>query len=166
MAAIDLELVKWLKTNFPENSRLLEFGSGHGTAHLTTHFEVFSVEHDPEWIGVVSETQYIHAPIEPDPAGDNWYSWNPLEVLLDQDFPVVLIDGPLLSIGRPHIKNWIKSHSESLLWSNPELLLVVDDCFLSPVLPLITYLEKSGWICFHQGGPQTHPFKVFRQIAG
>ena len=75
---------------------VLELGSGYGTEILSQHYTVYSIEHDPRWIGKYEST-YIHAPI----VG----SWYDLEVLNEElpkiePYDILLIDGPPWVIGR------------------------------------------------------------------
>ena len=85
--SIDVDLYNWLLTNVPEQSTILELGSGFGTSALVKHWNVFSVEENPQWVNAY-HNQYIYAPIKND-----WYDRQALKVLPDS-YDVLLVDGP------------------------------------------------------------------------
>lgn len=87
--AISTELFMWMLQNIPKGSTILELGSGTGTKQLTKHYNVYSVEHDSKWLGLVPDTHYIYAPLQ-----DDWYNVSVLEEQLPKHYDVLLIDGP------------------------------------------------------------------------
>lgn len=73
---------------------LLELGSGWGTGVLSNFSEIYSVEHDPRWVGQY-RSHYIHAPIV-----DGWYDVEVLKKELPKEYDLILVDGPPGYIGR------------------------------------------------------------------
>lgn len=68
-------------------STIIELGSGNvSTPALAEHYNVISVEHDENWVGIHEDVTYIHAPVK-----GNWYDTANLRDLPDHTF--VLIDG-------------------------------------------------------------------------
>ena len=57
------EIFSWLEENLEPGAKILEFGSGHGSIRLSEQFELISVEHNPDWLGLSAST-YIHAEIQ------------------------------------------------------------------------------------------------------
>ena len=85
------ELFNWIRENLPEGKTILEFGSGGGTVELLKHYKVYSVEHDPKWIGYAEGGNYIHAPIK----SYDGYSWYDISKLTDlPEYDLILVDGP------------------------------------------------------------------------
>jgi len=80
---------------------VVELGSGHGSARLAADLpptcRLVSVEHDGRFVGLVRDTQYIHAPIK-----GGWYD----RTILQQRMPApheqcaIVVDGPPKHIGR------------------------------------------------------------------
>ena len=91
----------------PEGSTFLELGSGKGTAKLVEHFNVYTVEHDPEYVGMVPGAHYIHAPLVPVKRNKRfselveWYDVDVLKRELPASYAAILVDGPPSSKRRP-----------------------------------------------------------------
>ena len=95
-------LLEYLKQNLPEGKTILELGSGKGTEELVKNWKVSSIEHDSKWVGVVPQTNYIHAPLTPHKAlkrheGTLWYDRRVLTeqiVKSNLQYDLILVDGP------------------------------------------------------------------------
>jgi len=87
--AISKELLDWILKNIPEGSTILELGSGYGTKELVKKYNVYSVEHNEEWLNIAEESNYIYAPLE-----NGWYDREILIKELPKKYDVLLIDGP------------------------------------------------------------------------
>ena len=97
------EVMDWIYDNLPENSTILEFGSGEGTVELSSRYQMVSVEHDEDWLGL-SEGRYIHAGIVQNSVStrfnqQGWYDPKKL-INLPSTVDAVIIDGPPGDIGR------------------------------------------------------------------
>ena len=87
-----------------KGATVVEFGSGHGSEMLAEHLNLYSIEHDEDWLGLTSST-YIHAPIKSNEhatkAGQS--GWYDTKIVL-QHWPrrvdLVIVDGPPGFIGR------------------------------------------------------------------
>ena len=104
-----IEAFEWIESNIEYGSTILEFGSGKGTKRLCKNYEVYSVEHNVEWLDL-AESNYIYAPIildENRDAGDEigWYNPNPIRENLPKNISLLIIDGPPAKIGRSGILN-------------------------------------------------------------
>ena len=98
-----LQLMRVLAAN---KGSILEFGSGEGTNELAKHFTVTSVEHDFNWLGVCPSSNYIHAPLQSNEDGTQWYSTDILKDKLPKEVDIIFVDGPPGFIGRePFIDN-------------------------------------------------------------
>lgn len=86
--SIEQVIVDWIYNNIPENSIILELGSGYGTADLVKKYKVYSVEEDKKWLNLIPDSNYIYAPLK-----DNWYDISFIEKI-DPDYKLLLIDGP------------------------------------------------------------------------
>lgn len=97
------EVMSWIFTNISQGSTILEFGSGHGSIILSTKYNLISVEHNAEWLGL-SSGDYIHAEIVENPISTEfgqkgWY--NPEKLLhLPPFVDLIIIDGPPGGVGR------------------------------------------------------------------
>tara|TARA_Y100000766_G_scaffold285313_1_gene307852 strand:+ start:309 stop:824 length:516 start_codon:yes stop_codon:yes gene_type:complete len=103
---LPLEVFDWLEENIPHGSCILEFGSGAGSVILSENYQLISIEHDEQWLGL-SSGNYIHAPIVPNQVSNKYSEsgWYDLEMLqnLPSSVDVILIDGPPGDIGRTGI---------------------------------------------------------------
>ena len=98
------EAFEWIESNIPEGSRILEFGSGHGSERLARRYDVWSVEHDEEWLGI-TPVNYVHAPIVDNEASSavgeiGWYDPSALQESRPESVALIIVDGPPGSIGR------------------------------------------------------------------
>ena len=104
----------WLSENIKEGSTILEFGSGHGSIELAKRYDLISIEHDKQWIGI-SESRYVHAPITDNPISQEnnqvgWYETTSItEIVQEIPISVFIIDGPPGDIGRHGILSIIDS---------------------------------------------------------
>ena len=72
----------------------MELDSGWGSSQFSKHYTVYSVEHNPRWLGKYN-THYIHVPIK-----DKWYNPAILKEKLPDNYDLILVDGPPGFIGR------------------------------------------------------------------
>ena len=79
----------------PKGMTILEFGSGYGSSELSKHYEMYSIEHDEEWLNKYN-VNYIYAPLKPikEDLLINWYDIEILERELPKKYDLILIDGP------------------------------------------------------------------------
>ena len=120
--AITQQLYNVIRLMLPDNSVILEFGSGEGTIALCQNYEVHSVEHDEEWVGHCVETNYIHAPLKnsESPVNHIWYDDKIVQARVPDSPDLIIIDGPPGVIGR----GGILYHMDSFNCSTP---IIVDD---------------------------------------
>lgn len=88
--AISKELFEWILKHIPKGSTILELGSGNGTKELVKFYNVYSVEHNIDWVNLVPESKYIYAPLV-----DGWYDIEILKSQLPSHYDLLLIDGPV-----------------------------------------------------------------------
>jgi len=119
---ITQQLYNLIRLMLPDDSVILEFGSGEGTIALCQNYEVHSVEHDEEWVGHSEGTNYIHAPLKdfelPEP--HIWYDVDKVGISVPKSPDLVMIDGPPGVIGR----GGVLFHLNSFDYSMP---IIVDD---------------------------------------
>jgi len=98
------EIHDYLIEIFPNGGLILEFGSGDGTARLMEHFEVISIEHDPEWVEKVSSQCHLASIVANDISTNfgqsGWYDTDIVLNVIKPEIDIVLIDGPPGIIGR------------------------------------------------------------------
>jgi hypothetical protein len=88
--AISRKLFEWILNHLPKGSTILELGSGNGTKELVKFYNVYSVEHNIEWVNLVPESTYIYAPLI-----NGWYDVEILKQELPTHYDLLLIDGPI-----------------------------------------------------------------------
>ena len=97
------EAFRWIEENIEPNSKVLEFGSGDGSHRLVNRYQLWSIEHDPQWLNQ-TKSNYVHAPIAENPVSieyneAGWYDPKFLEAIPNY-VELILIDGPVGTIGR------------------------------------------------------------------
>jgi hypothetical protein len=105
------EIFEWISQTIPEGANILEFGSGDGSQILSKKYQLWSVEHNQEWVGV-SQSNYIFAPIVDNPessvAGEKgWYDPELFDSTPSR-VEVIIIDGPPGVIGRTGICSFLE----------------------------------------------------------
>lgn len=97
------EVIAWINDNLSKGCTIVEFGSGHGSVALSSHFNLISVEHDEKWLNLSNGT-YIHAEIVQNPISNqhNQTGWYDPEGFVNlPDFAdLIIVDGPPGNIGR------------------------------------------------------------------
>ncbi|MED5350599.1 MAG: DUF6395 domain-containing protein [Candidatus Thermoplasmatota archaeon] len=103
--AITEQVYGLIRYMLPSESTIVEFGSGEGTILLTRNYDVYSIEHDEEFLGIAPMSTYIHAPIREYDGimGKGWYDADIIQDSLPPDYDLILVDGPPGSIGRDGI---------------------------------------------------------------
>lgn len=135
---LPIEAFEWIENNIEAGSKLLEFGSGHGSNRLTARFELWSVEHDEDWLEI-TESNYIHAPIVPNEVSTRegeigWYDPERFD-LFPPRVSLIIIDGPPGHIGRSGILAYL-----DILPQTDYLL--IDDVDREPEKSLCTNILK------------------------
>lgn len=120
----------WLIDNLKEGSNVLEFGSGEGTKLLTEKFNVTSIEHDIDYVGLDPKSKYIHAEFI-----NGWYDVSKLQGL-NKPFDAIIIDGPNGHLGRHNLLN-------NLNLFNFNTIIIVDDINRKPEMNIFKELIKD-----------------------
>jgi len=108
---------------------------------LTQHFKVYSVEHDPKWVGFVKTSTYIHAPIKKMKVKEfsdvtGWYDPEVLKENLPPSYDLILVDGPPSFFGRGGFYEYIHLF-------NTKTTIFIDDVDRDPELNLVKLLSKK-----------------------
>lgn len=115
--SVDEALLEYIFFTLPTGKTILEFGAGMSTVIFRANgYNVISVEHNKDFVGLVEGVTYIHAPIELyDDKYDlppsikkrvqseqtGWYNRQVLgEKLNNISYDLILIDGPPRNYGR------------------------------------------------------------------
>lgn len=136
--ALHKDVFMWIRGNIKEGSTILELGSGSATVELCKFYNVYSIEHDKQWVGK-SKSTYIHAPLiqyNDENGNYRWYDVDILKEKLPKSYDLLLIDGPPGSIGRiPFLYN--------LELFNTSVPIMVDDTSRSDELFLCNQLKSK-----------------------
>ena len=136
------ELQDWIFNNLSEGSKILEFGSGTGTIELAEQYDVTSVEDNEEWLYLAQDSTYIYAPLVND-----WYDWQALDILKNETFDLILIDGPYDLTKRTGVFDWFQANPK--VFSNA--ILMIDDNAMESTIELPALFKDAGWEQIHQG---------------
>ncbi len=84
---------------------IVELGSGRGTTALCSKYNVYSIEHNPQWVNKIPQSHYIYAPLKPYkisafPTQTQWYDIEVLKAQLPQKYDLIIVDGPTGATGR------------------------------------------------------------------
>ena len=136
----------YIRSILPSNKTILEFGSGFGTTQLGKHYEMYSVENQPEWFDVYSElTTYINCRSKmyddeynaPDIEGNKgWYHPDDLFPNLPEHYDLILVDGPG---GGKWGRAGFYKHIDKF---NTNVPIVFDDIQRSPEFELMESVSK------------------------
>lgn len=87
--------------------RVLELGAGESTEYLSKRYqEVTTIEHNPNYLGLVLKVNYLYAPLVPYQDGyfrdaTAWYDVDKIRHFLrPRCFDAIIVDGPKGSYGR------------------------------------------------------------------
>jgi len=129
--SITEETFELIKSLLPEGKTILELGSGYGTEQLSKHYKLFSVEHNPNWVGKYNST-YIYCPLinQDKSEFEQWYNIDLVLEELPKDYDLLLVDGPPSDFRRTNFINHITKFNKEAIW-------VFDD--LQREYDLITY---------------------------
>tara|TARA_B110000914_G_C15516320_1_gene473772 strand:+ start:2271 stop:2852 length:582 start_codon:yes stop_codon:yes gene_type:complete len=121
---LPFDIFKFLKSTFDSGSKILEFGSGDGTALLAEYFEICSIEHDEEWAKKIATTCHL-IPITSNEYSEQhsqvgWYDRKLVEAIIPDEIDIVIIDGPPGTIGRHGVLSILNSMPKSATY-------IVDD---------------------------------------
>ncbi|KKP36079.1 MAG: GDP-fucose synthetase [candidate division TM6 bacterium GW2011_GWF2_32_72] len=112
--SIPKEVFDFIRNNLKDGETLLEFGSGWASSQMSKYYNLYSVEHNPLYVGMY-ETKYIYAPIK-----NGWYDVEVVTKELPKDYKMILVDGPPGNIGRGgFLKN--------LSLFNTNVIIILDD---------------------------------------
>lgn len=97
------EAFAWIEANIPKHSTVLEFGSGDGSQRLANRYDLWSIEHDEQWMGKTKSNyvmaKIIHNPVSEKTGEQGWYDPIFFEKI-PQSVELIVVDGPVGTIGR------------------------------------------------------------------
>ena len=132
------EAFDWIIEEIESGQKILEFGSGEGTHRLIENFQVVSIEHDTLWAEKAPSLCH-HVPIQENSTSislgeKGWYDIEKVMEIINEDFSLIIIDGPPGTIGR----NGILEIIEKL----PKTTYLIDDIHREAELRLLHSLES------------------------
>tara|TARA_B100000700_G_scaffold286096_1_gene340669 strand:+ start:101 stop:595 length:495 start_codon:yes stop_codon:yes gene_type:complete len=132
------EAFDWISSQIGHNQKILEFGSGEGTHQLIDDYQVYSIEHDSVWVEKAPSYCH-HVPIQENPTSDSlgekgWYEIEKVLDIINDEFALIIIDGPPGTIGRNGILE--------ILDKLPKTNYLVDDVHREAELRLLHSLES------------------------
>ncbi|MHA1775918.1 MAG: hypothetical protein DRO88_02745 [Promethearchaeia archaeon] len=139
-ASISRETFNWILAHFPDGNVMLELGSGNATKEFTKHYSVYSIEHNPEWVGK-APSNYIYAPII-NYGEYSWYDTKKIQKKIPKHYDFILIDGPPKKIGR-------EGFLHNLELFNTQVPLIFDDANRGGELVLIQKIAGKLKFPYH-----------------
>ena len=124
--AIDVECYNKIKEILPKGSTILEFGSGTGTAELIKDYEVYSVEHDINWVNK-NGSKYIYAPLKAtlNALDVLWYDTYALKQKLPEKYDLILVDGPPSTVNNRRSREGFYWNLD--LFNLDDVIIIFDD---------------------------------------
>jgi len=131
-------------------STILEFGSGYGSMDLSTHYKLYSIEHDKKWLDLDIKTNYIHAPeveIEtlPGHSHESWYCQNSILANIPKNYDLILVDGPNSKIGRSGLLNMLDQLNPDVPWIIDDTIRNVESILSSDIAISMGMKEVRFW---------------------
>lgn len=134
----------YIRSILPDNSTILELGSGTGTNELAKFYKMYSIEANPNWLNKFNST-YIYAPIKmynqlyTAPGIENNFGWHDYQILskelADLHYDLIFIDGPEGKYGRAGFLKHINLF-------NTNVPLIFDDIHRKPEMDLLIEVSK------------------------
>ena len=131
--AIDLNCYEEIRNLLPENSTILEFGSGSGTAELIKNYTVYSIEHNKDWLNKY-DTNYIHAPIKEYKENNHVYRWYDKDIIkkeIPASYDLILVDGPPSNV-MPNGSSRMGFYYNLDLFNLKDSIIIFDDVNRNP----------------------------------
>lgn len=115
---------------------VLELGSGAGSLLLAAHFNLYSIEEDPAFLGLYENITYLHAPVVT-LNGVTWYDRERLKYYLPKigGYDVMIVDGPKGSRKRRGLFENFDLFDLSIPW-------IIDDTNRATEAQLARYLSS------------------------
>jgi predicted O-methyltransferase YrrM len=152
--AISDQMFAYMKRVLPEGKTILELGSGEGTLQLLKHWEVISVEHDPEYVEKLTN-RCIYAPLTEHKAIRNhsgvmkWYDRDILKPELEGlEYDLLLVDGPP-NVYRCGVVKYIDLFNTDAILVFDDLQRKEDKAIINSIAaklkkPFVTYSHLGG----------------------
>jgi len=142
-----------IRSILPDGKTILEFGSGFGTSQLGKHYNMYSVENQPEWFSKYENVStYINCrskmydddyPAPDIPGNKGWYHPDDLFPNLPKKYDLILIDGP----GGPRWgRGGFYKHIQKF---NTDLPMVFDDIRREPETILMKRVSEYVGRSYH-----------------
>lgn len=96
---------------FPKGTKMVELGSGEGTKHLVSHFNLTSIEQNEKYLNLHHDN-YIYAPIK-----HNWFDLSAFEAK-DLNCEVLLVDAPFGASRRGVIDNFKLFNAKTVIFDD------------------------------------------------
>lgn len=94
------DFIDYVRKSIPENSSVVEFGSGDGSSLLASQYRYTCVEHNEDWVCRYPEIMYVQARIK-----NGWYDREPIDRCLPKSADCYIVDGPSPDVGREGLLN-------------------------------------------------------------
>ena len=129
--AIDQSTYKWILDNIEIGCNILELGSGTGTIELSKYYNVYSIEHNKEFLNLSKKSTYIYTEIL-----NEFYDIPKIKNQLPKKYDLLLIDGP------PKADSNRNKFLEHIEYFNLDCTILVDDTNRNDELELLKDLAK------------------------
>jgi len=134
--SISPKMINWIFDNLPQDSIILELGSGYATKLLVEKYKVYSIEQDPNWMNKYRGSNYIYSPIK-DYENYKWYDLSFINEI-DKNYDLLLVDGPTQASGGRY---GLLEHIDKFYNSNA--IIIFDDVNRKEDLDVMMKLSKK-----------------------
>lgn len=132
--ALPKEAFEWIDAHLAPESRILELGSGAGSAIIAKKRHIVSVEHDLRWLNKFGGVAYAYAPLK-----DGWYDRDAIyKITLNRYYDLIIVDGP---VGSPNRIKFLKNFD--LFRHNVPIL--IDDTHRAPEAKMAEVMARELW---------------------
>jgi hypothetical protein len=159
------EVLIWIVNNFNEDSIIIELGSGLGSKILSEKFQIWSIEHDKEWVGKYPNINYIYSPLKVLDTQE-CYDFDSIQ----KDLPIdeadlLIIDGPPGIIGRSGVLKFMH------LFDKIPTIIVDDihrqeELMIANAIVDLTGGVLKGYECNGEGSLSKRKFAIIKTVGG
>jgi len=148
------DFIKYVVNNYSPDEIILEIGAGYGSTKTFSEYfhKMYSVENNHKYCNLYHDNY-----LQVDLAEDGWYDSSKLELVLPDDYTILILDGPLGGCDPPFIKKDDKPFRSGFFRKSWDLFkkdvpIIVDDTDRDwHERDVVSFLENNNYECEKKG---------------